>query len=178
MKISLDASDFAQLEDYWRRAPGITRTVLMKAMGSVDLHLQKELKRNLPKGAGGNRGLRGSIAREETALQDSVIGMVYPGNPNSAEYAVYVELGTKPHPVSMKGIESLADWAQEKFAIGEDRAHDVAEAIGWKILHHGTPPNPVWKNTFNDVANQKRIREIFHGAMRKIASELANGGDA
>lgn len=168
MKIGLDASDFAQLADYWRRAPDITRTVLMRGMTVIDLDLQVALKRDLPKGVGGNAGLQGSVTTEEHALADNVIGMVYSALPQ----AEFIETGTKPHPVNAEGIQALADWVQAKFnERDEDAAMSIAHAIAWKIRRKGTPAKPVWQRTWD--AKQPRIRAVFDGAMRRIAQELA-----
>lgn len=167
VNLSIDASDFAQLGDFWRRAPDITRTVLMTAMTAVDADLQGTLKRDLPKGAGGAAGLQGSISSEEHALADNVIGVVSTQLP----HAVYVELGTRPHPVNAAGIQALADWVQAKFhESDEEVATGIAHAIAWKIRRKGTPANPVWQHTWD--AKQPHIRAVFDGAMRRIAREL------
>lgn len=171
MNTIIDAADFAQLADFWRRAPDITRTVLMRAMTAVDLDIQGTLKRDLPKGAGGAAGLQGSVTTEEHALADNVIGMVYSALPQ----AVFVEIGTKPHPVSAEGVQSLADWVQAKFGESdEESALSIAHAIAWKIRRKGTPANPVWQRTWD--AKQPTIREVFDAAMRRIAAELAGSG--
>lgn len=170
MKATIDAADFAQLADFWQRAPDITRTVLMRAMTAVDLDLQNTLKRDLPKGAGGAAGLQGSVTTEEHALADNVLGMVYSPLPQ----AVFVELGTKPHPVSAEGVQALADWVRAKFGeTDEDAALGTAHAIAWKIRRKGTPANPVWQRTWD--AKQPFIREVFDAAMRRIGEELSGG---
>jgi len=171
VKATIDASDYAQLADYWQRSPDITRTVLMRAMTVIDLDLQNTLKRDLPKGAGGAAGLQGSVTTEEHALADNVIGMTY----SSLPQAVFVELGTKPHPVSEEGVQALADWVQAKFGESdEESALSIAHAVAWKIRRKGTPANPVWQRTWD--AKQPYIREVFDGAMRRIAAELARSG--
>lgn len=171
MNITFDASEFAQLADFWERAPDITRTRLLQAMVASDLSLQAQLKQDLPKGAGGAAGLQGSVQTEEHALADNVIGMVYSPLP----HAVFVEYGTKPHPVNAEGIQSIADWVQAKLGEpDEDEALSIAHAIAWKIRLKGTEPNPVWRRTFE--AQQSAIRERFQDAMRFIALDLAGGG--
>jgi len=173
VKIELDASHFVQLADYWQRAPDITRTVLMRAMTAIDVELQSTLRRDLPKGAGGAAGLQGSVSTEEHALQDNVIGMVY----SSLPHAVYVELGTKPHPVSAEGVQAIADWVQAKFGESdEDAALSIANAIAWKIRRKGTKANPVWRRTWD--AKQSFIRSVIEAGMRRIAEELAQEGSA
>ena len=170
MNITLDATDFAQLADFWQRAPDITRTRLMQAMTWADLTLQAALKEDLPKGAGGSAGLQGSVATEEHALEDNVIGMVYSPLP----HAVYVEVGTRPHPVNAQGIQSIADWVQAKFGESDEKAaRGIAFAIATNIRKYGTKPNPVWQRTWQ--AKLPAIRERFDTAMRWIAMDLAGG---
>lgn len=170
MNITFDASEFAQLADFWSRAPDITRTRLLQAMTASDLSLQARLKQDLPKGAGGEAGLQGSVQTEEHALADNVIGLVYSPLPQ----AVFVEYGTKPHPVSAEGVQSLADWVQAKFGEpDEDEAISIANAIAWNIRHHGTPANPVWQRTIE--ALKPDIRARFHQALQFIALDLAGG---
>lgn len=171
MKITLDASDFAQLADFWKRAPDITRTRLMQAMTWADTTVQSALREDLPKGAGGAAGLQGSIATEEHALADNVIGMVY----SPLAHAAYVEFGTRPHPVSMSGIQSIADWVQAKFNEGNEKtARGIAFAIANKIRAKGTKANPVWQKTWD--AKLPKIRERFDKAMRFIAQDLVRRG--
>lgn len=169
MNITLDAGDFSQLADFWKRAPDITRAHLKTAMTAVDIELVNTLKNDLPKGAGGSAGLQGSIFSEEIALGDNVIGMVASEKP----YAAYVEFGTKPHPVSKEGVQSLADWVQAKFNEPEEKSLGIAHAIAWKIRRKGTPANPVWQRTW--AAKQSMIRARFDQAMRAIARDLAGG---
>lgn len=170
MNITLDASDFAQLADFWKRAPDITSTCLLSAMTWADTTLQSALKEDLPKGAGGAADLQGSISTEEHALADNVIGMVYSPQPHAA----YVEFGTRPHPVNEKGIQSLTDWVQAKFGESEEAALGIAHAIAWKIRRKGTKANPVWQRTWE--AKLPKIRERFDEAMRFIAQDLARIG--
>lgn len=174
MNITLDASDFAQLADFWKRAPDITRTRLLSAMTWADTTLQSALKEDLPKGAGGAAGLQGSISTEEHALADNVLGMVFPAGAKPAEYAAYVEFGTRPHPVNEQGIQSLTDWVQAKFGESEEAALGIAHAIAWKIRRKGTKANPVWQRTWE--AKLPSIRERFAKAMRFIAQDLARAG--
>lgn len=170
MNITLDASDFAQLADFWRRAPDITRTRLLSAMTYADTTLQTALREDLPKGAGGAAGLQGSIATEEHALADNVLGMVYSPLPHAA----YVEFGTRPHPVNAAGIQSIADWVQAKFGESDEKAaRGIAFAIAHKIRRVGTKANPVWQRTWE--AKLPQIRERFDKAMRWIAQDLAGG---
>jgi hypothetical protein len=166
MNISLDVSDFVAFGDAWRRAPDITRQELLVAMTDSDVLLQGELMQSLPAGAGGlhGGGLRGSIAHEERALSDTVIGSTY----SPKEYAPYIEGGTKPH---RPPIQPLIDWAVAKLGLGEDEAKGAAFAIARTIGVRGTKPNPVWRTVWD--RSQAEIRRKFDAAMQRIAVRLA-----
>jgi hypothetical protein len=84
---------------------------------------------------------------------------------NEAPIAGIVELGARPHPVSEDGIIAIARWAERKLGVGavhgpvhvrvhgptgrvttrkprkstevSEAAMAVAQAIAWKIRHHG-----------------------------------------
>ncbi len=169
--IEIDAHEFAELADYWRRSPDITRTVLMRAMTAADLSLQAKLMTDLPQGAagsGGGAGLAASIKTEERALADNVLGLVYTDKP----YAVYVELGTKPH---YPPIQPLIDWVEQKLGLHEeDGGRGVAYAIQHTIGKRGTKPQPVWSATWQ--AQRPKIEDLFRAAIRRIGTELARLG--
>lgn len=169
MNITLDAVDFAQLADYWNRAPDITRTRLLQAAQASDDLLAGTLKQDLPRGAGGSAGLAGSIQTEERALADNVIGMVSSAQP----HAVYVELGTAPH---WAPIQPLLDWVKVKFGLTDLAAQSAAYAVRASIAKRGTKANPVWQNTWN--AKQAQVRAYYDEAMAAIARDLAQMGAA
>lgn len=167
MNITLDAGDYAQLADFWKRGPDITRTRLQAAVKACDDELTTTLKQNLPRGAGGSAGLAGSIQTEEQALNDNVIGMVSTAQP----YAAYVELGTGPHWMP---IQPLMDWVKVKFGLLDLSAKNAAYAIRGAIAKRGTKANPVWQRTWTE--KQAFVREQFDAAMAAIASDLAGAG--
>ena len=164
MNITLDAGDFAQLAEAWKRAPDITRTRLMQAATASDAKIAATLKQNLPKGAGGAAGLAGSVQTEEQALDDNVIGMVFTALP----YAVPVELGTRPH---LPPLQPLLDWVKVKFGIFDIAAQQIAEKIRWSIFHHGTKANPVWQRTWD--AEQDYVLDQYDQAIDAIMRDLA-----
>lgn len=169
MNVNLDTSDFAQLADYWRRAPEITREELLVAITDADVLLTGELQQQLPSGAGGAAGLRGSIAHEEHALADNVIGLTY----STKEHAVYVEIGTKPH---LPPIQPLIDWVEAKLGLRNEEAKGAAFAISRAIGKRGTKANPVWQRVWDRA--QGEIRRKFDAAVARIATRLAAGGVA
>ncbi|MEO5626927.1 MAG: hypothetical protein ABIQ70_13040 [Dokdonella sp.] len=166
MNSTIDASDFAQLADFWKRAPEITKEELLIAVTDSDVLLQGELMQALPSGAGGAAGLRGSIFHEEQVLADNVLGMTS----TDKQYAPFIELGTRPH---LPPITPLIDWVEAKLGLHGAEAKSAAFAISRKIGKHGTRPNPVWRTVWQ--AQQTAIRRKFDEAMQRIASRLAGG---
>lgn len=168
MNTAFDASDFGELAALWEKAPDITRTRLLQATTASDALLQAQLKIDLPKGAGGAAGLAGSVATEEQALDDAVIGMVF----TPLGYAKYVEEGTKPRE---KGhwppIQPLTDWAHVVLGLDDQEARSAAFAIQRSIAKKGTKANPVWRKTWQ--AKQAKVREYFTAALQAIVRDLA-----
>jgi hypothetical protein len=166
MKFILDAGDYLQLAEFWKRAPDITRSELLTTIEKIDETLQARLKVNLPKGAAGAAGLAGSIEADEQAFDDNVIGAVFTAQP----YAPYVELGTNPH---WAPIQPLLDWVKVKIGLLDKSVENVAYAIRASIAEHGTNANPVWQQTWD--AAEGYIREQFDAAMTRIGAQLAGG---
>ncbi|MCV6605834.1 MAG: hypothetical protein OIF34_11055, partial [Porticoccaceae bacterium] len=85
-------SNLDDLAYLWSQAPALMQQEHMKATMEAGLFLEAELKENSPKGATGfytqAHAFVGPIV-----LDDDVQGVV--GNP--LNYAIPVELGTKPH---------------------------------------------------------------------------------
>jgi len=171
MDIAIGTGDVDGLLKQWQRAPEITAEEMQRSITESDLLFQGELMQKLPRGAGGlhGAGLASSIFREEHVLADNVIGLVATNEP----YAEYVETGTKPHPVGMKAIQSLADWAQIRLGVPQKEAKDVAEAIGWKIRHHGTPAQPVWQQVYK--AKLGEVKTKLAQGVQRIVQRLAGG---
>lgn len=167
MNITLDASDFAQLADFWKRGPDIVREELLRTMADADMLLKGELMQKLPAGAGGAAGLRGSLNNEEHRLGDNVIGTVA----SNLGYSGYVEFGTKPH---WAPIQPLMDWVEAKLGLREKEAKSVAFAISHAIHKRGTKANPVWSEVWQ--AQQATIRAKFEAALQRIATRLAAQG--
>ncbi len=55
-------------------------------------------------------------------------------------YAGIVELGARPHPVSVEGQEAIARWAIRKLGVDEKEAKSVAFLIARKIAKEGQKP--------------------------------------
>lgn len=168
MRVELDMQTVNALEHAWRVAPELVREELTAAMWEAELLLQREVQELTPVGVTSAGGLKGSIlAREPEVLGNSVIGVT--GTP--VAYAVPVEFGTKPHPVSEAGVTALTDWAMHKLGYTEKEAKKVAYGIAWNIRHHGTPAVGMFHRAF--AANQAQVVRMFDAARTRIVARLA-----
>lgn len=159
--IESNLDDLAQL---WATAPELMRQEHLKATTEAGLFLEAELKENSPRGATGFYTQAHAFA-VPVVQDDDVQGVV--GNP--LNYAVAVELGTKPH---MPPVAPLVDWVEQVLQLDGAEAQSVAWAIAMKIKKQGTEGQFVYKRTFdmsqNTVAHilmaaTKRVQEALHG---------------
>ncbi len=60
----------------------------------------------------------------------------------TAEYAAAVNDGSKPHPVSDEGVNSIRAWVERKLSVPAKDVNKVANAIVWKIRKLGQQPKP------------------------------------
>lgn len=164
MNITADIRDFGDLTALWQRAPEITRAELLTTMRDTDVLIQGEVMRELPAGAGGAAGLRGSVFRDERVAGETVLGLVA----TDKQYGPYVELGTKPH---MPPIQPLIDWVRAKTGERDDEAKSHAFAIAHAIRVRGTKAQPVWKATYDRLQNE--IRRKFDAGVARIVRRLA-----
>ena len=104
-------------------------------------------------------------------------------------YALPVELGTKPHPVSAEGILAIAAWAAHKLPLGqavslktgrplknqgvEEAALAAAHRIAWKIKHHGSKGHFMFRDAF--AANQGAIARRWRETVDTIVSRVWGG---
>ena len=65
-----------------------------------------------------------------------------------APYAVDIEFGTDPHPVSAK---QLIKWVHTKLGLKDKKATGAAYAIAHKITREGTNPQPFIRPSINSA---------------------------
>jgi hypothetical protein len=148
-------------------APQAMRDEMLRAMTLADELLVREAAERAPAAHG---TLRSSIFGEEWIAGDSVLGLVA----SPLEYAVYVELGTKPH---FPPIEPLIDWVRVKFHKSEEEARGIAFLVARKIAERGTLGVGMFNRAF--AANIGQVERIFdHGVERALARAEQAGGSA
>ena len=151
--IQIDIAGLDGLLALFERYPEITREVLEETTLEASLLAEREIKERTPTGVGGAAGLKGSIASQEPAwLGDELVGAVS----TPLEYALPVELGTKPH---FPPVEALEDWVRAKLDVDEERVSSVAFLIARKISVRGTDGAHMFERGFD--AARDRIDAMF-----------------
>lgn len=142
-------------------------------------HLTSEVQDRTPTAEGHLR--RSIIGRTEVSAA-GMLGVV--GTPLA--YAVPVELGTKPHPVSEEGIMAIAAWVMHKIPLGqsvslktgrplknrgaEEAALGIAHAIAWKIRRVGSKGHFMFKKALD--ANESTLARRWSETVDRIVSRL------
>lgn len=166
MDLVVSIQGIAQLDAAWRKAPAMVERELKAATWEAELLMQREVQELTPVGAHGV--LRESITAEAPqVMANNVIGVVG----TSVNYAVAVELGTKPH---WAPIEPILEWVRLRLGIPEKEAERVANAIRFNIAAHGTPAVGMFHRGFN--ASRAQVLEIYSRAFNRITQQLAPGG--
>ena len=164
LRVQIDANTLGQYQKLWAQAPDIA---LQEMRGFIEFwvaHLQGEVQERTPTNMG---TLRNSIIGNVREIRGfGVEGVV--GTP--LNYAVAVELGTKPH---MPPVWPLAMWAQKKLGLRGDAAMSAGYAIARKIARRGTEGKFMFRDTYE--ANEAAISRGFTETVRRIANRLAGG---
>ncbi|WP_146027251.1 hypothetical protein [Bowmanella denitrificans] len=163
MLASID-SNLGKLADLWGTAEALMAQEHKRAITEAGLLLQRELADASPGGATGFYRRAHNFAGPIQVGQDYV-GVV--GNP--LNYAVPVELGTKPH---FPPIAPLLDWVETVLGLDGSEAEQVAYAIAWKIKHKGTEGQFVYRDTF--AANEHRVAQIMQRATDRVLEKLSH----
>ena len=112
--------------------------------------------KDFPIGAGPTH-LKDRIFHKVQAYGESVWGTVAAP---PAEYGVPLELGTRPHPVSIKGQESLRLWVEKKLGLSGKEAKSATFLIARAISRRGSKGYKMFtKNVSKHEAAVIRILE-------------------
>jgi len=159
----------------YRRALAQIPDVLIKEMVTATVQAEEllvtEVSARTPEGAklsGG--GLKGSIFAETPIVHPlGVSGFVG----SAMAYVVPVELGTKPHSISLEeGMPSLVAWVKAKIpeAKTQKQAEAIAERIKWKIKRYGTKGKFMFTNSLRDMEPQ--IVVMYERALDNVQAKL------
>lgn len=174
MRIDIDIQGADELLRQFDIAPDIVREELTAAMVESQALAEREAKEGTPIGVGAAGGLRGSIAALTPEFgRGEVIGVVG----SALDYAVPVELGTKPHFPPILYLtgeqESLDDWVRSPQGLGiddDEEAVDVALAVARKIASQGTEGAFMFEEAFE--ATQAQVQQNFAEARDRIGARL------
>lgn len=163
-------------------SPAIAVDEIDRFLNTVLPGLQAEIVDRTPESQG---HLRSSIIHRHNVSETGWLGVV--GTP--LNYALPVELGSKPHPVSEEGILALAEWAKRKLPLGqtvsiktgralknkslEEAALSAAHAIAWKIRAKGTQGAFMFRDAFEK--NRNWVLQMFDQAVTRIARRIGDG---
>lgn len=148
-------------------APEITRQEMLRAMTTATLLVEREVKEAMPKATGLTAG---SITSDAFSTPAGVMGIV--GSAQAS--AAFVELGTKPHPVSRAGRVALESWVRTKLGISAKEAPGVAYLIARKIARKGTKAQRSFEKSL--AATQGQVLRMFEAAASQVAAHIATGG--
>lgn len=165
MKLDIALAGFEELATLWQQAPELVQREMMAAAEESAMLLQREVVERTPQGAGAGSGLSGSIlAQPVTFFDGDVISLVG----TSLNYAVPVELGTKPH---FPPLQPLVDWVEVVLGLEGKEATSAAFAIARNISKKGTKGKFMFRDGFK--VSEQYIKNRFNQALLQIKQELS-----
>lgn len=112
----------------------------------------------------------GGIEVTGTLVRDDFSGRVF----SSLPYAVVVNDGRRPGPISRAGIDAIGLWAQRKLGLSEAEADRAKWAIATEIRLRGTAGTDYF--TRGVEAASPHIQQVFAGVSAQIVDVLTQGG--
>ena len=86
-------------------------------------------------------------------------------------YAGIIELGARPHPVSIEGQAAIKGWAMRKLRLSEKEAERVAFLICRKIREHGQEGHHIVQNALPMAI------AYFGQELRRVLDQRAGGAE-
>lgn len=166
MNVSLQAASLVAVQRGLREAPEMARRELLAAMTEAVGLLQSDVQNTFPADTGSTRA---SIGADAYLQELGVLGVV--GSPQPL--VSWIELGTRPHPISLEGQRAVAEWAQRKLGLGEAEAEGLAIGYARKVKARGTPPKPIMAQSL--ARNLPAIARMFDDAAGRIAVQMLGG---
>lgn len=72
----------------------------------------------------------------------------------SAPQSVWINDGTKPHPISEEGQNAIRSWVERKLSVPKNEVDKVTQSIIWSIRKKGTIPKPFFDNAIFTTAQK------------------------
>lgn len=170
MTASIQWDDNAALNytRFLQSAPAIARQEMTAGVQEVLLLLEREIKEKTP--AGVSEALRGSITHVLDATPVSIGAGVGGKVFTPLNYALPVELGSKPH---WPPVAALKDWVHHKLGVPQSEAGTVAFLIARKISKTGTKGAHMFERTLSEQS--AHAVEILGQAVDRIRARLEGG---
>lgn len=152
-----------ELTEAFKAAPEIVEKVAFRALTKATALLERDIKERTPFGVTGL--LRDSITAQRPYRLglDGLVGVVS----SPLDYAVCVELGTKPH---YPPLEPIKQWVLKKLGLPIVSVEPVARAIAWKIKARGTKGARMFAKSF--AANKTQVERILSVVPVQVAREI------
>lgn len=93
---------------------------------------------------------------------------------NDSPHAGIIELGARPHPVSLEGQEAIRGWVRRKLDVDDEKEVErITQAIVRKLERYGQKPTYVFKD---ELANLTRyLEEEVNRALKQIRGTPPGG---
>ncbi|MBF0093988.1 MAG: hypothetical protein HQL34_05525 [Alphaproteobacteria bacterium] len=178
--VEIDGSVFGDIRKHLADLPDVLDRGLLAGIMEASLLLQWETAERTPSAAGALRGSIIAAMPERTGgfaansvdgagrAGGAVLGVV--GSPLA--YAEPVELGTKPH---MPPLQPILDWVTLRLGLKGGEAKKAAEAIRWKIHHHGTQGAFMFRDALK-ANHEQMVRKVEEALRRELETHRQRGG--
>ncbi|MBK6402096.1 MAG: HK97 gp10 family phage protein [Rhodocyclaceae bacterium] len=160
MKFVFDTADLAILARAFAAAPELARDEARRFLHAATEYLKGEVVERTPAAAG---TLRASIAAAVEEDGPGLLGVVA----TALDYAVPVELGTRPHKPP---IEPLEQWVRTRLGLTDKAAASAARRIQWKIAHYGTPAAGMFHRGV--AAGRANVERLFADGMARLRDRI------
>lgn len=162
MAYYFESANQQELAKVWQAAPSQVQSVIETWLRGVQMHMEGEVKQRTPKRDG---FLQNSIAAQPLETHAMGVSAVIGVAPDakgalgtSLNYAIPVELGTKPHEIRPKNKRALV------FTIAG------RQVFAGKVKHPGTKGAFMFSRAFD--ANVGKIQDDLNDLVRSIGMQL------
>jgi hypothetical protein len=149
-----------------------TPEVIAKSLHRAALHGQRILAVRTPR-ATGTTAARWRVQAGKRWANQYGVGVTLPEIYNPAPHIGVLELGARPHPVNAAGLAALTRWAVLVLGVSYEEAQQVANAIAWKLRHHGAKPTYFVRDSRGDLGHAValELKRAFDAYARKKAGK-------
>ena len=162
-RIEFDTSQALRVAEAFKQAPELSTREFSTAVTEAVLLLEREVKDKTETGATGLLGR--SITHQVRGSSEGVYGKVV----SPLQYAIPVELGTKPH---FPPLDALEDWVHFKFDLPRAEARGVAYIIARKIAAKGTEGRFMFTDTMSERGGD--VLRLLSDALDRVFAQMGS----